>query len=84
MLIFDEAVYAKAQQVQWKDEEFMSKFIVCMREFHASMTYATAIACHFRDAGLQVSVKKCSVKLSLKKDIPQYFKFCFIYYVVIV
>ena len=56
VLIFDEAVYAKVQQVRWKYEEFKSKFIVRMGEFHACMSYATAIACRFRDAGLQVSV----------------------------
>ena len=56
VLIFDEAVYAKVQQIRWKYEEFMSKFIVRMGEFHACMSYATAIACRLRDAGLQVSV----------------------------
>ena len=60
VLIFDEAVYAKAQQVRWKYEEFKSKFIVRMGEFHACMSYATAIACRFRDAGLQVSVRLVS------------------------
>jgi hypothetical protein len=38
VLIFDEAVYAKAQQVRWKYEEFGSKFIVRMGEFHACMS----------------------------------------------
>ncbi|XP_028415026.1 uncharacterized protein LOC114538109 [Dendronephthya gigantea] len=31
----------------------MSKFIVRLGEFHSCMSYATAIACRFRDAGLQ-------------------------------
>mgnify|MGYP002803380803 FL=1 len=60
VLVFDEAVFAKVQQVRWKYEEFRSKFIVRMGEFYACMSYASAIACRFRDAGLQVSVKLCT------------------------
>jgi hypothetical protein len=56
VLIFDEAVYAKAQQVRWKSDEFLSKFIFRLGEFHACMSYVTAMSCRFRDAGLQVSI----------------------------
>ena len=56
VLIFDEAVYAKTQQVRWKSDEFLNKFIFRLGEFHACMSYATAISCRFRSAGLQVSI----------------------------
>jgi hypothetical protein len=59
VLIFDEAVYAKAQQVRWKCDEFLTKFIFRLGEFHACMSYATAISCRFRDAGLQVRIYIC-------------------------
>ncbi len=54
VLVFDEAVYAKIQQVRWKSEEYMKKFVVRLGDFHACMSYATAISCRFREAGLQV------------------------------
>lgn len=60
VLIFDEAIYAKAQQVRWKSGEFLNKFIFRLGEFHACMSYATAISCRFRSAGLQVSIFKYS------------------------
>jgi hypothetical protein len=59
VLIFDEAVYAKAQQVRWKCDEFLTKFIFRLVEFHACMSYATAISCRFRDAGLRVRIYIC-------------------------
>ena len=35
VLIFDEAIYAKAQQVRWESGEFLNKFIFQLGEFHA-------------------------------------------------
>ena len=54
VLIFDEALYSKAQHIQWKSEEFLSKFIIRLGDFHTCMSFASAIACRFREAGLQV------------------------------
>ena len=54
VLIFDDALYSKAQQIRWKSEEFLSKFIIRLGDFHTCMSFASAIACRFREAGLQV------------------------------
>lgn len=54
VLVFDEAIYSKAQHIRWKNPEFMEKFIIRMGDFHAIMSFCGAIGKLFRDAGLQV------------------------------
>ncbi|XP_028391978.1 uncharacterized protein LOC114516648 isoform X2 [Dendronephthya gigantea] len=53
VLVFDEAIYAKIQQIRWKDATFMKRFVVRLGEFHATMSFLSAIGNMFRDAGLQ-------------------------------
>ena len=55
VLVFDEAIYSKAQHIRWKSTEFMEKLIICMGDFHAIMSCG-AIGKLFRDAGLQVLI----------------------------
>ena len=54
VLVFDEAIYAKMQQLRWKDEVLMNRFVVRLGEFHATMSFLSTIGACFRDAGLQV------------------------------
>jgi hypothetical protein len=54
VLVFDEAIYFKAQHIRWKTPEFMQCFIIRMGDFHAIMSFCGAIGKLFRDAGLQV------------------------------
>ena len=54
MLVFDEAIYAKIQQIRWKEGQFYSRFIIRMGAFHTIMSYCGAISKLFRDSGLQV------------------------------
>ena len=54
VLVFDEAIYAKIQQIRWKDERFLSRFIVRLGDLHATMSFLSAIGKLFGDAGLQV------------------------------
>ena len=54
VLVFDEAVYAKIQQVRSKDETFCNRFIVRLGEFHTIMTYLSAMSKIFEDGGLKV------------------------------
>ena len=56
VLVFDEAIYAKVQQIRWKDERFLSRFIVRLGDFHATMSFLSAIGKLFGDAGLQVNI----------------------------
>ena len=55
VLVFDEAVYAKVQHIRWKEQSFYDKFVVRLGEFHASMSYLSAISKLFEDGGLKVS-----------------------------
>ena len=59
-MVFDEAVYAKVQQVRWKEEAFINRFqrfVVRLGEFHyfhTIMTYLSAVSKIFEDGGLKV------------------------------
>ena len=43
-MVFDEVVYSKVQQVRWKNELFNNKLIVRLGEFHAIMSFLSAIS----------------------------------------
>ena len=59
VLVFDEALYAKAQQIRWKDEELKNRLVIRLGDFHTIMSFCSAIAKIFKDAGLQVSFQLC-------------------------
>ena len=61
VLVFDEAVYAKIQHIRWMDSAYKSRFIVRLGEFHTIMSFCSAIAKRFQDAGLQVQY--CSTQV---------------------
>ncbi|CAB3997097.1 Hypothetical predicted protein [Paramuricea clavata] len=50
-LVFDEAIYAKVQQIRWKEEGYLSRFIVRLGDFHMAMPYCGAISKLFKDTG---------------------------------
>ena len=52
-LVFDEAIYAKIQQIRWKEERYLSRFVVRLGDFHMAMAFCGAISKLFKDAGLQ-------------------------------
>lgn len=54
VIVFDEAIYANAQQIHWKNEIFMAKTILRLGDFHAVMSFCGAISRIFQDAGLRV------------------------------
>ena len=56
-LVFDEAIYAKVQQIRWKEEGYLSRFIVQLGDFHMAISYCGAISKLFKDAGLKVFLK---------------------------
>ena len=53
-LVADEAVYAKIQQVRWKDDVYNQRCVVCLGEFHVIMSYCSCIGKRFKDSGLEV------------------------------
>jgi hypothetical protein len=57
VLVFDEAIYSKAQMIRWKDEELKRRLVIRLGDFHTVMSFCTAIAKIFKDAGQQVSIQ---------------------------
>ena len=53
-LVFDEAIYSKIQQIRWKHDAYLDRFIVHLGEFHMAMAFCGAIAKLFGDGGLKV------------------------------
>ena len=53
VLVFDQAIYAKAQEIRWKNETYKERLTVRMGEFHTCMAFLSCIGKRFGDAGLQ-------------------------------
>ncbi|XDV11366.1 hypothetical protein PO909_000329 [Leuciscus waleckii] len=51
--VYDQAIYAKAQQIRWKDQNLMQRFIPRLGEFHTAMSFMAVIGKRFKEAGLQ-------------------------------
>lgn len=65
-LVFDEAIYAKIQQIRWKEERYLSRFVVRLGDFHMAMAFCGAISKLFKDAGLKVNYEgKCVIQKNL-------------------
>lgn len=60
-LVFDEAIYAKIQQIRWKNHVYKERFIVRLGEFHLVMSFCGAIGKLFKDAGLKVHNYCCII-----------------------
>ena len=58
VLVFDEAIYAKAQMIRWANEGFMKRLVIRLCDFHIVMSFCSAIGKIFKDAGQQVSILK--------------------------
>ena len=56
VLVFDEAIYAKAQMIRWKDKDLMKNMVVRLGEFHTVMSFCSAISKIFKDGGLQANI----------------------------
>lgn len=51
--VYDQAIYAKAQQIRWKDQNLMQRIIPRLGEFHTAMSFMAVIGKRFKEAGLQ-------------------------------
>lgn len=52
VLVFDEAIYSKVQQIRWKEEQYKTPLVIRLGEFHISMSFLAVIGKRFKDAGL--------------------------------
>lgn len=53
VVVFDQAIYAKAQQIRWDDSVLQDKLVIRLGEFHTLMTYLAAIGKRFASSGLE-------------------------------
>ena len=53
VLVFDQTLYAKATEVQWKQSERFKYIVLRMRVFHTACTLQSIICKRFQDAGLR-------------------------------
>lgn len=53
VVVFDQALYAKATEILWKEEDLMKDIIPRMGVFHTVCTLLSIIGKRFQDAGLR-------------------------------
>ena len=51
MLVFDLAIYAKAQEIRWNDPSLVKRTAIRLGEFHTAKSFLAIIGKRFRDAG---------------------------------
>lgn len=52
-VIFDQALYSKAQMIRWKEPALQKRLVIRMGEFHTCMTFLGTIGKMFKHAGLE-------------------------------
>ncbi len=53
VIVMDQAIYAKAQEIRWQTSSYMERLVIRMGEFHTAMAYLSCIGKMFADAGFQ-------------------------------
>lgn len=53
VLVMDQAIYAKAQEIRWQTSSYMERLVIRMGEFHTAMAYLSCLGKIFADAGFQ-------------------------------
>ena len=53
VVVFDQAIYAKAQQICWKNEELQQRLVIRLGEFHTTLAVLAVLGKRFKDAGFR-------------------------------
>ena len=53
VVVFDQAIYAKAQQIRWQNPVFKRRLVIRLGEFHTAMSFLSTIGKRFQDSGLE-------------------------------
>ena len=61
VIVCDQAIYAKVQEIRWSNNELMNRLVVRMGEFHTCMAFMAVIGKRFSDAGLRDVVVEAQV-----------------------
>ena len=51
--MFDQAIYAKVQEIQWANEQLNKRLVVRLGEFHTCMSFLSVIGKRFCESGLR-------------------------------
>ena len=52
VLVFDQAIYYKAQQIRWKDITLQNRLVIRLGQFHTAKTFLAVLGKRFKDGGL--------------------------------
>ena len=53
VLVFDQAIYAKIQEIRWANDVLKESLVVRLGEFHTCMSFLGVLGKRFGDAGLK-------------------------------
>jgi hypothetical protein len=53
VLVFDQALYAKAQEVRWHNEQYKKRTVLRLGELHACLSFLSVIGKRFTESGLE-------------------------------
>ena len=52
-MVFDQAIYSKAQEIRWHNPVFQEKLVVRLGDFHLAMAFLGCIGKRFQHSGLE-------------------------------
>lgn len=52
-VVFDQAIYSKAQQIRWSDTQMESRLVIRLGEFHTAMSFLGILGKRYRMSGLE-------------------------------
>ena len=61
VLVMDQAIYSKAQEIRWMNTTFMDRLVLRMGEFHTAMAYLSCLGKRFKDTGFQDVIVEAEV-----------------------
>ena len=61
VIVYDMAIYIKAQEIRWADNELYDRTILRLGEFHTCMSFLAVLGKRFRDAGLLDTVVESGI-----------------------
>ena len=53
VLVMDQAIYAKAQQIRWQNDSLLDRLVIRLGDFHTTMAYMATIGKRFQNSGLE-------------------------------
>ena len=64
MIVFDQAIYANANEIIWRRQEEMNRVVLMMDVFHIACTFSAVIGKRFGDAGLEDLIVEAEIVAS--------------------